>query len=83
MKSRAFARVYWAIAGPLFLVPATCHAQMIQLGDGVITDSGGSVVLGAGITITNTSTGIATKADTNNVGLYRVSGLFLVYIGKT
>src|SRR5208283_4264992 len=68
--------IYLAVVASTFFVVTMCHAQITSATvTGVVTDSSGAVVAGTAVSITNVSTGIVSKAVTNNQGLYRISGL--------
>lgn len=74
--SCVFERLIWAVAAVIVLTATVCRAQITSATVmGEITDPGGAVVPGVAVTLTNTSTGIVTKAETNDVGAYRISGL--------
>src|SRR5438874_6720650 len=42
---------------------------------GSISDPSGAAVAGAAVTLTGVDTGVALKAETNDAGIYRISGL--------
>jgi len=57
------------------LLPLGLLAQFNSSLEGIVTDSTGSVVPDATVTVTNPSTGVVRKATTSNVGFYRVVDL--------
>jgi Carboxypeptidase regulatory-like domain len=74
LKSVALRVLY----GLLFaiIVPVSAMAQSTSAAmAGFVSDSTGSAVPDATVTITNIATGVTTTARTNNAGLYRASGL--------
>ncbi len=82
-----FKRACQAILAFVFGMATMSHAQATSATvTGEITDSTGSVVSGASVSIANINTGIVSNAVTNNQGLYRVSGLepglYRVNVGK-
>ncbi len=69
---------YFAVWGLLFIASLTFAAAQVTgvaTLQGVVTDKSGAVVAGAEITATNLETGVATRAQSNEVGLYRVPAL--------
>ncbi|HVP47175.1 MAG TPA: carboxypeptidase-like regulatory domain-containing protein, partial [Bryobacteraceae bacterium] len=58
----------------VFLLPAGAQTTAGSI-VGTVTDPSGAVIGGAGITVTNIDTGIATKTATDNSGNYVVTPL--------
>src|SRR5215831_2082698 len=55
-----------------FFFAQLCWSQLIRgFVSGTVADSGGAVIPGVEITMTNVSTGIARHAETNTYGFYR------------
>jgi hypothetical protein len=75
MKRRSFAVVAIAVSLALFVPIALGQGTDLGTIRGVVTDSSGSLVPNAAVTVTDTSTGAARQAKTNGVGEYQVFGL--------
>ena len=55
----------------LALIPVAIWAQGSgAMVTGLVTDASGAVVPGATVTVTNRNTGIASRSETNEAGLY-------------
>src|SRR5580704_5667427 len=67
------------IAVLLTIVLCVSHAAFAQIDSarlqGTVTDQNDAVVVGAAVSVTNTGTGRATTATTNELGYYSVAGL--------
>jgi hypothetical protein len=61
--------------GVLAMMASVCHAQTNATVTGEVKDSSGALVPHVIVSITNISTDIRTKAETNDQGLYRIQGL--------
>ena len=69
---------FWhlVLAAPFLLCPITLHAQVNTSAiAGIVTDSTGSVVPGAAVSVTQSSTGLVRKVTTSNNGEYVVAQL--------
>lgn len=69
---------FWhlVLAAPFLLCPITLHAQVNTSAiAGIVTDSTGSVVPGAAVSVTQSSTGLVRKVTTSDNGEYVVAQL--------
>jgi hypothetical protein len=73
--SNLFARAAGLLT--LLMLTATLATAQVTTGSiqGVVTDPNGAVVAGATVKVTNTETGIAREATTNDEGFYRLTNL--------
>jgi hypothetical protein len=70
--------IVWAAALLfLLLIPFSAPAQNIVSSqvNGTVTDPSGALVVGASVSVTNTATGVAYRAQTDTLGTYHVTDL--------
>jgi hypothetical protein len=56
------------IVGVIFALSLPVFAQTVGEFTGIVTDSSGSIVVGATVTVTNTQTNVARSSTTNGAG---------------
>jgi hypothetical protein len=74
MTRKAFAFAAWVIATAVWISPAAAQTTTGSI-TGVVRDAGGGVVPGASVTATHQGTNAQQTAQSNDVGLYVLSGL--------
>lgn len=75
MKTNTFQKRITVLLMILATITALCaHGQNANSGEikGIVTDPSNGVIPGATVTILNTETGVATRTQTNGVGIYDV-----------
>ena len=75
MNRKSFAVVAIAVSLGLFVPAALGQGTDLATVRGVVTDSSGSVVLNAAVSVTDTSTGAVRQTKTNGAGEYQIFGL--------
>ncbi len=59
-------------AGAVFVTPSVSHAQDVAAVTGIVSDSNGGAIVGADVSLVNTTTRAAYSAKTNGLGSYKI-----------